>query len=66
MDDINNIGWHISVKSSMPMMDGRLNLEVIDDMKGIGATYRWRGSVMGMTVDIKETVTKWIKNKEKT
>jgi hypothetical protein len=33
--------------------------------KGAGAAYRWRGSVMGMTIDIKETVAKWTRNKEK-
>ncbi len=66
MDDINNIGWHMSGKGSMPMMGGRLKLEAIDDRKGVGATYRWRGSVMGMAIDIKETVTRRIENKEKT
>ena len=65
MDDINNVGWHMSGESSMPMMGSRLRLEVIDDKKGIGATYRWKGSVMNMPIDIKETVTKWIKNGEK-
>ena len=66
MDDINNVGWHMSGESSMSMMRSRLMLEVIDDREGIGATYRWRGSVMGMTIDIKETVTKWIAGREKT
>lgn len=66
LDDINNVGWHMSEKSSMPMMGSRLKLEVIDDKKGVGATYRWKGSVMGMTVDIQETVTKWVRDGEKT
>lgn len=66
MDDINNVGWHMSGESSMPMMGSRLRLEVIDGRKGVGATYRWKGSVMGMVIDIKESVTKWIGNKEKT
>lgn len=66
MDDINNVGWHMSGESSMPMMGSRLELEVIDDKKGSGAAYRLKGSVMGMVIDIEETVTKWIENKEKT
>lgn len=66
MDDINNVGWHMSDKSSMPMMGGRLKLEVIDDKEGVGGAYRWKGGVMGMAIDIKETVIKWIKNSEKT
>lgn len=65
MDDINNVGWHMSGESSMPMMGSRLELEAIDDGAGLGATYRWRGSVMGMAIDIKETVTGRIVNKEK-
>ncbi|NOJ26945.1 MAG: hypothetical protein DA330_02905 [Nitrososphaera sp.] len=66
MDDINNVGWHMSAESSMPMMGSSLKLEVIEDKKGVCATYRWKGSVMGITIDIKETVTKWTRNKEKT
>lgn len=66
MDNISNIGWHMSSESSMPMMGGRLRLEVIDDREGIGATYRWKGRVVGMAIDIKETVTEWARNKEKT
>ena len=65
MDDINNVGWHMSGESSMPMMGSRLQLEVIDDKKGMGATYGWKGSVLGMAIDIKEIVTKWTKNREK-
>ena len=65
MDDINNVGWHMSGRS-MPLMGGRLALETIDDREGVGATYRWKGSAMGMAIDITETVTKWIKDREKT
>jgi hypothetical protein len=66
MDNINNVSWHMSGESSMPMMGGRLKLEVIDDREGVGRTYRWKGSVMGMKIDIKETVTKWVANRDKT
>jgi hypothetical protein len=65
MDDINNVGWHMSTESSMVMMGSRLVLEVIDDREGVGATYRWKGSIMGMAIDIKETVTKWAAGREK-
>jgi hypothetical protein len=65
MDDINNVGWHMSGESAMPMMGSRLALEVIDDRERVGATYRWKGSVMGMAIDIKETVTKWTAGREK-
>ena len=66
MEDINNVGWHMSGERSMPMMGSRLILEVIDDKKGVGATYRWKGSIMGMIIDIEETVTKWVRDREKT
>jgi uncharacterized membrane protein len=66
MDDIKNIGWHMSGRSSMPMMGGRLKLQVIKEAKGIGAMYRWKGSVMGIPIDIKETVIKWMEGREKT
>jgi len=66
MDDINNVGWHMSGEISTPMMGSRLNLETINDRKGAGATYKWKGSVMGMAIGIEETITKWTRNKEKT
>lgn len=65
MDEINNVGWHMSGQGSMPLMGSTLKLEVVDARKGEGATYRWKGNVMGMTIDITETVTKWIENREK-
>jgi hypothetical protein len=66
MNDINNVGWHMSGESSMPMMGSRLKLDTIDDRKGVGATYRWKGRVMGGVIDIEETVTGWVKDREKT
>ena len=66
MDDIRNVGWHMSGESAMPMMGSRLELEVVVDRNGIGATYRWKGSFVGMAIDITETVTKWAQSREKT
>lgn len=66
MDDIKNVGWHMSEERAMPMMGSSLQLEVIDGRQGVGATYRWKGRVMGMAIDIKEATTSWIKDREKT
>jgi len=66
MDDIANVGWHMEGERSMPLMGGKLHHEVLsENITGLGATYRWYGKVMGMTLDFKETVTKWVKNEEK-
>ena len=66
MDNIANVGWHMEGKRSMPMMGGKLHLQKLsENATGAGATYRWHGKVLGMTIDFKETVTKWIGNKEK-
>jgi hypothetical protein len=65
VDDIHNTGWHME-KSSMPMMGSRMNVEVLSKNRtGLGATYRWTGKVLGMTLDFTETVVKWVKNKER-
>ncbi|MBI2184028.1 MAG: SRPBCC family protein [Thaumarchaeota archaeon] len=66
MDDIRNVGWHMEGKRSMPMMGGKLRLERLSESPtGVGATYRWYGSVMGMKVDFTEVVTKYVGNREK-
>lgn len=66
MDNIRNVGWHMEGRRSMPMMGGKLHLELLSkNPTGIGATYRWYGKVLGMTIDFKETVTKWMQNEEK-
>ena len=65
VDDINNTGWHM-MENSMPLMGSKLNLEILSENKsGLGATYRWYGKVLGLTVDFSETVTKWVLNKER-
>jgi hypothetical protein len=59
MDDFSKTGMHMS-ESSMMMMGSKLKLEQLSpNPTGIGARYRWYGSMMGMTMDFSETVTKW-------
>ena len=66
MDDIRNVGWHMEGKRTMPMMGGKLHHELVSSHStGVGATYHWYGKVMKMTIDFKETVTKWVENKQK-
>lgn len=65
VDDIHCTGMHMS-KSSMTMIGSKLNLEILSkNPTGLGATYRWYGKVMGLTMDFSEIVTKWIVNKER-
>lgn len=65
IDDIHNTGWHME-KSSMPMMGSKMTVETISEQKsGLGATYRWTGKVMGLRIDFTETITRWVKNKER-
>ncbi|MCL5985366.1 MAG: SRPBCC family protein [Actinobacteria bacterium] len=65
VDDIHNTGWHM-MKSSMPLMGSKLNLEILSqNPTGAGATYRCYGKVLGLTIDFTETVIKWIPGKER-
>lgn len=65
IDYVRNIGMHMS-KRSMPMMGGSLKTEILSkNDRGLGATYRMYGKVMGMKIDFTEKVTKWIENQEK-
>jgi len=65
VDDIRNTGWHMT-KASMPLMGSKLNWEILSrNLSGEGATYRWHGRVMGLTIDFTETVTRWIADREK-
>jgi hypothetical protein len=65
VDDIHNTGWHME-KSSMPLMGSKMTVEVLSkNHSGLGATYRWTGKVLGMTLDFTETIVKWVKNKER-
>ena len=65
MDDFSKTGMHMS-ESSMMMMGSKLKLEqLLTNATGVGASYRWYGKMMGMTMDFSETVTKWEQNKIK-
>ena len=66
VDDIRNLGWHMTGRSSMAMMGSRLRLEVQSDQPtGLGATYRYSGTVMGLSIDFSESVTKYLPPREK-
>ena len=66
MDDIRNVGWHMEGGRSMALFGGKLTLDTFSEQdRGVGATYRWRGKVMGLTIDFAEVVTKWVRNREK-
>ena len=59
MDDFSKTGMHMS-ESSMMMMGSKLKLEQLSsNSTEVGATYRWYGKMMGMTIDFSEAVTKW-------
>ncbi len=65
LDDINNIGLHMT-SSSMTMIGGKLEVETLSESRtGKGATYRWTGKVLWMPIDITETATEWIKDRKK-
>src|SRR5215468_9482714 len=66
IDDIRNVGWHMTERSSMAMMGSRLKLEILSKQAtGIGATYRYSGTMMGLSIDFSESVTRYIPNREK-
>jgi hypothetical protein len=65
MDDFSKTGMHMT-ESSMMMMGSKLKLEQVStNSSGMGASYRWYGKMLGMTMDFSETVTKWEQNKLK-
>ncbi len=65
MDDVRNMGMHMS-RDSRAMMGSHLDLEMLsENTSGPGASYRWKGKVMGMTIDFTMVVTKWIKDIER-
>ena len=66
IDDIRNVGWHMTEQSSMAMMGSKLTLKVLSEQKtGLGATYRYSGEIMGLPLDFSESVTKYVVNREK-
>ena len=59
MDDFSKTGMHMS-ESSIMMMGSKLKLaQLSTNPTGVGASYRWHGKMMGLTIDFSETVTKW-------
>jgi hypothetical protein len=66
VDDIRNLGWHMTSRSSMAMMGSRLRLEILSDQPtGLGATYCYSGTMMGLSIDFSESVTKYVPPREK-
>src|SRR5213594_439015 len=66
VDDIRNVGWHMTERSSMAMMGSRLRLELLSDQPtGLGAIYRYSGTMLGLTIDFSESVTKYVPPREK-
>ncbi len=62
MDDFSKTGMHMS-ESSMMMMGSKLNLEQLStNATGVGAKYRWYGTMLGMKMDFSEAVTKCQQN----
>ncbi len=65
MDDFYKTGMHMT-ESCMMMMGSKLKLEQLSkNTTGVGASYRWYGKMLGMTMDFSETVIKWEQNKFK-
>jgi hypothetical protein len=66
VDDIRNVGWHMTERSSMPMFGSRLKLDILSEKPtGLGATYRYSGRLLGLSLDVSESVTKYVPNREK-
>ena len=66
VDDIRNVGWHMTERSSMAMMGSRLKLKILSEQPtGLGATYWYSGRMMGLSLGFSESVTRYIPNREK-
>lgn len=66
VDDIRNLARHMSEHGSMPMLGSKLALEIVTPQPtGVGATYRYSGRMMGLTIDFSETVTSYVLGREK-
>lgn len=65
LDDMHEIGKHMT-ESSMPLMGSKLKFEILSpNVTDVGATYRYYGKIMGLTLDITEVVRRYILNEEK-
>jgi hypothetical protein len=50
----------------MALMGSRLRLEMLTDQAtGLGATYRYSGTILGLSIDFSESVTKYVPPREK-
>lgn len=59
IDDFSKTGMHMS-QSSMMLMGSKLKLDQLSlNSNGVGAKYRWYGSMMGLTLDFTQNITKW-------
>src|SRR4029450_6513710 len=66
VDDIRNLGWHMTGKSSMAMMGSRLKLEILSDQPtGLGAPSRSPGTAVGLSIAFSESVTEYLPPREK-
>jgi hypothetical protein len=66
VDDMANIGGHMTERSSMLMIGSSLKLELASSQAtGVGATYRYSGNVLGVTIDFSEVVTRYVPGREK-
>jgi hypothetical protein len=50
VDDIRNLGWHMTERSSMAMLGSRLSLEILSGQPTGLATYRHSGTIMGLPI----------------
>jgi len=65
LDDLGVTGMHMT-KSSLMMMGSKLHVQYLTaNHTGLGTTYRWTGTMMGMKMDFTVEVTKWIAGIEK-
>ncbi len=65
LDNMQSVGEHM-MKSSMPLMGGKLKLERLSsNPTGVSATYRYRGRVLFLPIDFSETVIEWVETKRK-
>jgi hypothetical protein len=65
LDDLGVTGMHMTQSSTM-MMGSKLHLRYLTEHhKGLGAKYRWTGSMMGMEMNFTVKVTKWEEGVEK-
>jgi len=65
LDDLGVTGTHMTTSSAM-MMGSKLKLEYLTPHRtGLNSSYRWRGKMMGVTMDFTVKVVKWEWAKEK-